>query len=183
MRRNPLGSARGERVSRTQVTGQQGVGVAAEPAPLRILLSVRYLAAALVAAVLVAVALAIPTDIIDNPWFTRMIPMTTSQWLFWIGTSLLIGALLATYALGTKVQTGKGSGLGAGVLGYLAVGCPICNKLVIALLGVSGALNYFGPIQPILGAGAMLLAGAGLALRVRALRATACPVRAVPATD
>lgn len=183
LRRSPLRSVRAEPAGGTLLIGHQGGEVAAEPAPPRILLSTRYIATTLVAASLVAVAVAIPTDIIDTPWFTRMIPMTSVQWFFWIATSLTVGALLATYALGTAGKPSTRTGLTAGILGYLAVGCPICNKLVIALLGVSGALTYFGPIQPILGVGALLLAGVGLALRIRALRATACSAGGLRVAD
>ncbi len=31
-----------------------------------------------------------------------------------------------------------------------AIGCPVCNKLVVLALGFSGALAYFEPIQPAL---------------------------------
>jgi hypothetical protein len=52
------------------------------------------------------------------------------------------------------------------VLTTFAVGCPICNKLVVALIGVSGALNYWAPIQPALGALSVVLLSAGLAIRL-----------------
>ena len=37
----------------------------------------------------------------------------------------------------------------AQLLAFLAVGCPLCNKVVVLLLGASGALTYFEPIQPL----------------------------------
>jgi hypothetical protein len=37
------------------------------------------------------------------------------------------------------------------LLSVLAIGCPVCNKLVVLALGVGGALTYFAPVQPILG--------------------------------
>jgi len=43
----------------------------------------------------------------------------------------------------------------------LAIGCPVCNKLVVGLLGVSGALSVWAPIQPalaVLSVGALLVA-------------------------
>ncbi len=39
----------------------------------------------------------------------------------------------------------------------LAVGCPLCNKIVLALIGTTGALEYWAPLQPILGAVSVLL--------------------------
>jgi hypothetical protein len=55
---------------------------------------------------------------------------------------------------------------GAGAfLSFLAVGCPVCNKIALVALGYSGALQYFAPVQPYLA-----LIGVGLlmyALRKR----------------
>lgn len=141
----------------------------------------RYFTLAGALAALVALVLAIPTAIVANPYFTRMTPVEPEQYAFWIATSLLTGALLATY-LEPGLRRGlAGQSAGAGLLGVFAVGCPICNKLVVALLGTSGALTYFAPIQPLLGAGAVGLAGYGLWLRLRALRTGACELRSAAA--
>jgi hypothetical protein len=131
----------------------------------------RYLLAAAGGTALGSVALGIPTDVIPNPWFTRMIPAEALNYLFWIGTSVLTGGLLATYTL-PRLGTQKLAvpATGSGFLGLLAVGCPVCNKLVVALLGVSGALTYFAPIQPLLGTVALLLAAGVLIIRLRAFR-------------
>lgn len=51
-----------------------------------------------------------------------------------------------------------------------AVGCPICNKLVVAVLGVSGALNVWSPIQPLLGLASVTLLGLALIVRLRGER-------------
>lgn len=134
----------------------------------------RYLILAGVAAVVTALALGIPTDIVPNPLFTRMTPIEPEQLAFWIATSLLMGALLATYLEPGMRRGLAGQSVGAGLLGVFAVGCPICNKLIVGVLGVSGALTYFAPIQPILGAAAVGLAAYGLWVRLRALRSGAC---------
>ncbi len=57
---------------------------------------------------------------------------------------------------------------------FLAIGCPVCNKLALLLLGTSGALSIWAPIQPILGAASLaLLAGTAVwRLRLRATGAT-----------
>lgn len=65
--------------------------------------------------------------------------------------------------------------VGATVLSAFAVGCPICNKLVVALIGVSGALSYWAPLQPILGLLSIGILTAGLAVRLRG--AAGCRVR------
>lgn len=134
----------------------------------------RYLALTLFGAAAIAVVLAIPTAILDNPFFTRMTPVEPEQYAFWIITSLLSGALLATYILPELRHGIAATGAGAGLLGVFAVGCPICNKLVVALVGVSGALNYFAPIQPLIGLAAVALTAWALRIRYRALRDPAC---------
>jgi hypothetical protein len=50
-----------------------------------------------------------------------------------------------------------------------AVGCPVCNKLVVLALGFSGAMTYFTPLQPILGVGALVLTLAVLRRRIAEL--------------
>lgn len=136
----------------------------------------RFLAVALISSAIVAVVSAIPTAIIANPWFTRMTPVYVDQYIFWIGTSILAGALLATYVGGVKTAGATGGGLGGGLLGYLAIGCPICNKLIVALLGVSGAMDYFAPAQPFLGALGLLVLAAALGYRIRSVRRASCRV-------
>jgi hypothetical protein len=145
-------------------------------AAVRDWLGARYVLLAVAASLLVALVLAIPTAIIANPYFTRMTPVEPEQYVFWILTSLLTGALLATYLEPGLRQGLAGRSAGAGVLGVLAVGCPICNKLVVALLGTSGALSYFAPVQPLLGVAAAGLAGYGLWVRMRALATRSCPL-------
>ncbi len=151
---------------------------ASELRPWEALVSARLLATAVVAAAVLAIAAAIPTAIIDNPWFSRMTPVYWDQYVFWIGTSILGGALIASYLAPAARASGLGKGVGGGLLGYLAIGCPICNKLIVGLLGVSGALDYFAPAQPVLGILALLLTGLALRFRLRDLRRTSCPAPA-----
>lgn len=143
----------------------------------------RYLALSLVLAGAVAVALAIPTAIIDTPYFTRMTAVEPEQYVFWIATSLLTGALIATYLLPHLRHGIAGPSAGAGLLGVFAVGCPVCNKLVVTLIGTSGALNYFAPIQPLIGLAAVGLAGWALWARYRILGDPACPLPGATASS
>jgi hypothetical protein len=131
----------------------------------------RFVFATALGTAITGLALGIPTDLVPNPWFTRMLPPDPGNYFFWISTSLLTGALLATYALPKPDRDrAAGAGIGGGVLGLLAAGCPVCNKLVVLLLGVSGALTYFQPVQPILGAVGLVIAGAALVVRFRGVR-------------
>jgi hypothetical protein len=135
-------------------------------------LGLRFALLATVGAALTAVALGIPTAIIPNPVFHRVIEAGPSNYFFWASTSVVTGALLATYALPRTIKdrVAAEAGLGGGFLAYLAVGCPLCNKAVVALLGTSGAVTIFQPIQPFLGALGLLLASVALAVRIRGIR-------------
>jgi hypothetical protein len=125
----------------------------------------------------VALALGVPTDVIPNPWFGRVVGVRPADVAVLIALSLLTGALAATYAIaGRSGASTPRAGVGSGVLGWLAIGCPVCNKLVVLLLGASGATTVFEPVQPVLGAGAVALAAVALVVRVRAIRRGACPL-------
>lgn len=145
-------------------------------ASIRARLGWRYVFLSLVLAIAVAFVLAVPTAIIDNPYFTRMTAVEPEQYVFWIATSLLSGALIATYLLPELRHGIAGQSAGAGLLGVFAVGCPVCNKLVVTLIGTSGALNYFAPIQPLIGLAAVGLTSWALWIRYRALLERSCPL-------
>lgn len=68
-------------------------------------------------------------------------------------------------------------GYAGGFAAFLAIGCPVCNKIVLVALGTSGALTIWAPLQPLIGAASLLLLAGALAwrLRVRA-RGGACSV-------
>ena len=133
-----------------------------------------YLLALPPAIALAAIAIGVPTDVLPNPWFTRMTPVSTLDTVFWIATSVAVGALAATFVFGVRTKGNVVGTAGSSVAGALAVGCPVCNKLVVAALGTSGALTYFAPLQPALAAGAIALSL--WALRVRIARLRTCSV-------
>ena len=129
----------------------------------------RFVVVSVAATVGYLVVVGIPTAIIPNPFFIRMLPAGPLNYAFWIVPALLFGPLVATYLVPIRANTCslQGRTTAGGLLSYLAVGCPICNKVVVLLLGVGGALAYFEPIQPVLGTVSVLLLGYGLWLRLR----------------
>lgn len=138
--------------------------------------TVRRWATAVVGAVVVALLIGLPTELIANPWFHRMVPAEWWNHPVWIATSVLAGLLLATYVREARTAEDRGSARGGagGVLAFFAVGCPVCNKLVVVALGTTGAMNWFAPVQPFLAVGALLLLAA--ALRSRLANERACRV-------
>jgi hypothetical protein len=75
---------------------------------------------------------------------------------------------MTTHVSSTK--TGSGRALAGSLLSFFSVGCPICNKLVVFLLGIGGAMTFFNPLRPFLGIASIALLAVTLFLRVRVLR-------------
>lgn len=124
------------------------------------------------AAVAAGLAAGIPTGIVRTSLYTRMTPVRWWDYPFWIVASALVGLTSATYVRteeSSRVsgQDRPGRSIGGSLLSVFAIGCPVCNKLVVAVLGFSGALTYFAPIQPLLGFASVALLAYGLRLRLR----------------
>ena len=129
---------------------------------------------------LVALVLDVPSAVIPNPFFTRMTPTEPVNIAVWLASAPLAGLLLATYvarrgpaALDAHADAGGGRATLGGIASYLAIGCPIYNKIIVGVLGVSGALNVFAPLQPLIGGASHALLAATLAWRLR-MRARGC---------
>lgn len=133
---------------------------------------------ALGAAAMTVLVVAVPTDMIDTPLFTRDVPVTWWAWPVLIVNAILAGLVGATYV--ARRDEAKRSGGAWGVVGglatFFAVGCPVCNKLVLLALGYAGALQFFEPIQPYLAGSAIALLAAAFVLRVA--RERTCPLPA-----
>jgi hypothetical protein len=147
-------------------------------------------------------AFGIVTAIIPNPVFWRPIPPDPFAIAVWLASAPLMGLILATYIVPpppVAVTLGsRASGLPApdtataasdsdgsrsvlayagGLAAFLAIGCPVCNKIVLLLLGTSGALTLWAPLQPLVGAASLVILAATLAWRLRArARGGACTV-------
>lgn len=133
-------------------------------------------AAGLGGAVVAAVVIAVPTGIIATPFYHRMTAVLWWNYPALAVTAAMEGFLLATYVrAGAAGRASTGQAATGGVLSFLAVGCPVCNKLVVLAVGASGALSYWAPLQPFLAAASVALLGVAVYRRLRGLRS--CPVR------
>ena len=65
-----------------------------------------------------------------------------------------------------------------GFVSFLAVGCPVCNQAVVALVGTSGALSWWAPVQPVVGLLAVGLLVYTLRKRLDTYQLAACPIPA-----
>lgn len=145
--------------------------------------STRRWTAALIGAVVTALLVGVPTDVIPNPVFGRPVDVTWWSYPVLIVTAVLGGMLIATYVREPDVirpdeqldRPGRAGGIG-GLLGFFAVGCPTCNKLVVVALGTTGALDWFAPAQPLLAVASIVLLA--WALRARLRGEVACRIAA-----
>ncbi len=114
----------------------------------------------------------LPTEMFDTPLFVRMTPVRWWDYPFWVAGAVLVGLLAATYVAAPAregADASQGEKLfGGGLLSVFAIGCPVCNKLVVLALGSGGALAYFAPVQPILGFLSVALLGYALRARLAA---------------
>ncbi|GGL59195.1 hypothetical protein [Planomonospora parontospora] len=137
----------------------------------------RQWAVAVTSGMIAALVIGTPTAIVDTPFFSRMTPVSWWNYPVWIVTAALSGLIVATYVAPGRSKAGQAEGnktVVGGVLSVLAVGCPVCNKLIVLALGASGAVSYFAPLQPVLAAASVALLG--YALRRRLQTMAACPV-------
>lgn len=128
--------------------------------------------------ILTGLFISLPTAIIKTPIFGREIEVTPWSVPVVIATSILSGMLFATYIkMEQSIDEDRSLKVGgAGALfSFLAVGCPVCNKLALIALGYSGAIQYFAPVQPYLAAAGILLLA--YALRKRLIGESLCQVR------
>jgi hypothetical protein len=94
----------------------------------------RRWATAIAVAIATFFIIGITTAVIANPVFGRAVGVTPWSVPVLIATSVLSGMLFATYVRMDAVITDESSakvGSIGGFLAYLAVGCPVCNKLVL----------------------------------------------------
>ena len=116
-------------------------------------------------------AIAIPTDLIDTPFFAREVAPTAWSWPVLAGSAILAGLVSATYVAypdgaAPSRSEGRRLGLAGWMITFFAVGCPVCNKIVLLALGASGALQFFEPVQPYLAGASIVLLGWALHARL-----------------
>lgn len=91
----------------------------------------------------------------DNPIFVRMTPTSGFEIALLAVQSALLGLYLG---IRRRICAVKKAGLG-GILGYLGVACPVCNKILLFIFGSGVLLTYFEPIRLYVG-----LAGVALTM-------------------
>ncbi|MHA3021622.1 hypothetical protein ACXPWS_15355 [Mycobacterium sp. BMJ-28] len=129
-----------------------------------------------VAAAVVAGAIAVPTALVPNSFYGRMTAPPWRDYPVWALTAVLTGVLIASYVRRPALSHSPAKAGIIGTLGSaLAVGCPLCNKVVVAAVGFSGALNVWAPVQPVLAVVSLVVLSWALWQRRVALRGCRVP--------
>lgn len=90
----------------------------------------------------------------ENPLFVRMTPVGGWE----IGLLALLSFLSGFYvAIRRPFCSNKTVGVG-GVLGFLGVACPVCNKILLLAFGSELLLTYFEPARLYVAAFGVLIA-------------------------
>lgn len=79
----------------------------------------------------------------DNPLFVRMTP--AGGWeIFLLAILALLGGV---YVAIRRPFCSNGTATAGGVLGFLGVACPICNKILLLAFGSELLLTYYEPLR------------------------------------
>ncbi len=79
----------------------------------------------------------------DNPIFVRMTPAGAWEVALLAMLSLLLGAYVVIRRPFCSIKTASAGG----VLGFLGIACPVCNKVLLLLFGGEILLTYFEPVR------------------------------------
>lgn len=125
--------------------------------PSMMIVSMRDIARGLAVAITMFVALGTVSALWENPLFMRMTPTSG----FETALLLLQSALAGIYVGIPRVSCGKRAAGAGAIIGFLGIACPVCNKVLVLLIGSTLLLEYFEPVRLYVAmAGAVLLAAA-----------------------
>lgn len=105
--------------------------------------SARDVARGLAVAAAMFVALGSVSALWANPLFMRMTPTGG----FEIALLLLQSALAGVYVGIPRVSCGKRTAGAGAIIGFLGIACPVCNKVLVLLIGSALLLEYFEPAR------------------------------------
>ena len=116
--------------------------------------SARGLARGSAVAAAMFVALGTVAALWDNPFFMRMTPAGG----FEVALLLLQSVLAGMYVGLPQSPCGKRTAGAGAIIGFLGIACPVCNKVLVLLVGSALLLEYFEPLRlyVALGGGALL---------------------------
>jgi len=131
----------------------------------------KYISIGVFASIIIFLIFGIPTDLVPNNYFIRMIPIKATDYIFLSLTSIMLGTYIALYYYDKKTNKKCNyTAYGGAVAGIFAVGCPICNVMLISLFSATAILTYFEPYRPILGVLSLGILGTALIYKIKDLK-------------
>lgn len=97
----------------------------------------------------------------ENPLFMRMTPTGGFEI-----TLLLLQSALAGLYVGLPTQCGTRTAGAGGVIGFLGIACPVCNKILMLLFGSTLLLEYYEPVRLYLALGGVALLAVAIWLKL-----------------
>lgn len=116
------------------------------------------------------------TAVWPNPLFSRMTPVGRWEWILLALEAVTLGLFVAV----RRAACPTGAATTGGVLAFLGVACPVCNKLLVLVFGASFLLAYFEPIRLPLGLIGLAISLAVLARELAAARLLRRPLPTPP---
>ena len=98
----------------------------------------------------------------ENPLFIRM----TTTGGFEIALLLSQAALAGVYVGLPQSRCGRRTAGAGAVIGFLGIACPVCNKILVLLVGSALLLEYYEPVRPYVAVGGVALLAAAIGLKL-----------------
>lgn len=105
------------------------------------------------AASITFIALGTVSALWTNPLFIRMTPAGGWEIAALVSLSLLTGLFVSIRRPACSVQSASTGG----VIGFLGIACPTCNKVLMLIFGGDLLLTYFEPMRVFLAAAGVLI--------------------------
>ncbi len=109
----------------------------------------------------------------DNPLFMRMTPTGG----FEISLLLLLSALTGLYVGLPQASCGVRTAGTGGVIGFLGIACPVCNKVLMLLFGGALLMEYYEPVRIYLTLGGVALLALAIWFKLAGHRPVAAPAK------
>ncbi len=124
----------------------------------------KFLLIGVISFIIIFLIFGIPTDVISNKLYTRMVPSTKLDLFFLVTVSLMLGIYIGlSFYLRDKKKKQKNAAAYTGAAGsFLAISCPICIQFLLLIFGAAALMAYLQPLRPYIGFLSIGLIGLGL---------------------
>lgn len=107
------------------------------------------------------------TAVWSNPWFTRMTSVAVWEFPAVLLLAILTGVF---FAVRFTACGARRAGIG-GVLSFIGIACPVCNKILMLVFGGPLLLAFFDPVRPYIALAGLILLAVGIYRNIAARRA------------